>query len=504
MKKILLDYKKELGLLLSNNYLLLIITITVALSYGFVLTNPSINPDDTSFFRYFSGGELIAQGRFMPAILNKLLGGVGFTPFWLAAVCILLMVAAGLLYCCLFKRVTDNKINKMCYLLFMPIFISYPLINEIFIFNTALLSIGIGYLLTVISIISLYEYINNEKKLFILLALPTFLMSLVVSTYESFAAVFILGLVMIIFLQRLYNSKNMVFDKKYFIKYISVFVAVLAVAIIIEYIATNIYMETHQITKSIFAQTSILWLKNGIINNIQPLLNSFYYSFIKIPYNYLSVTILQIVTVVFIIYMTIISILRRNYWILVLAVLLFLSVFSLVFVQGVAGPYRTYQAVALFIAFASIIIYDQTPKKIKPIIFMSILYLLVMQTYDLNKWFYNENLQYQEEKVVMLDVAKTIKSKFDITKPVVFIGDHSYSPNIKRAQSNGYPFINWGMTAFYEPGTELFIYLEMHGQYFVRPNAVQYVRAWDNISNMDKWPKENSIMEYQDTIVVRF
>ncbi|MEI6228468.1 MAG: glucosyltransferase domain-containing protein [Candidatus Saccharibacteria bacterium] len=504
MRKILSDYKKELISLLSNRYLLLIVVITIILGYGFVLTNPSINPDDSSFLRYFGGGELIAQGRFFPAVLNQLLGGVGFTPFWLAAVCIILMVLAGLLYCCLFKRITNNKLNKICYILFIPIFISYPLINEIFIFNTALLSIGIGYLLTVISIICIYEYLINNKRLISLVLVPIALMTVVVSTYESFVSVFVLGLAMVAFLQYFYNRNDKKLNIKYWLRYVLVFAGVAAIAIIIEYIATNLYIDTNHITRSVFAQTSIKWVSNGVIGNIHPFLSSVYHSFIKIPYNYLSITILQVIVAVFVIYMTTLSIIKKNYWLLLFSAFLILSAFSLIFVQGVAGPYRTCQAIAPLVAFLVIIIYDQTPKKIKPLIFIAALYLLTMQTYDLTKWFYNENMQYQQERTVMINVANTIKSNFDDKKPVVFLGEYTQPPNIEHAQSNGISFINWGMGAFYELQTELFIYLEMHGYYFVRPNAAQYIKACDNMPNMDRWPKKNSIIDYQDMIVVRF
>lgn len=144
------------------------------------------------------------------------------------------------------------------------------------------------------------------------------------------------------------------------------------------------------------------------------------------------------------------------------------------------------------------------PKKFKIVIIIGTIYLVMIQTYDLNKWFYNDNLRYQEEKNTMLTVANKISSNFDITKPVVFIGHFTLSSNINYNQTNGSSLINWGMVAFGEPNTELFNFLQMNGYYFVRPTYEQLQVAKSNIENMNNWPKENSIVEYDNIIVVKF
>lgn len=504
MKSIFLGYKNDLKSFIDSKYILLFTFITVALGYGFALTNPSISTDDTAASLYFEGGELLAQGRFFPVIINKILGGMNFTPFWLEFIAIILMITAGLLYLCLFKKITNGKLSKICYVLFIPIFISYPLINEIFIYNTAVISIGIGYLFTAIATICAYEFVNSKHK-WLLATVAILLMAAVVSTYESFATVFLLSLTMILFLQYLYNYRDLVFDKKKWIKYVMAFVGVAAAAVILEYSTTTIYMNLHHIVPSKFASTGIAWLgSNGITGNIVPLMRSMYGSFVNPDIGYLPITIFQITTVVLAIFTVVTSVVRKNYWLLLFASLLVLSLFSLSFVQGVASPFRVCQGFALFIAFIVMIIYDQTPRKIRPLILFLAVYLVIMQTYDLTKWFYNDNQRYQEEKTVMLEVSYDIKSKFDTTKPVVFIGEYTQGSSIKHNQTNGYSFINWGKSTFDGPCTQLLTFLRMNGQYFVNPTMEQYTMAWDNLDNMTRWPKEGSIAEYKNIIVVRF
>lgn len=505
MRKILLEYKNDLSLFVRNHYILLTIFLTVALGYGFALTNPSISTDDTAASLYFEGGELIAQGRFFPIIINKILGGMNFTPFWLELIAIILMISAGLLYLCLIKRITKDKLSKVCHVLFIPIFISYPLINEIFIYNTAVVSIGIGYLLTAVSTIMVYEFINNKKRILSLLIIPIFLMAAVVSTYESFAGVFIFGLATILFLQYLYNYSDKGFNKKQWIKYVCIFIGVLAVAVLLEYATTTIYMEIHNVVKSKNAATGIVWLgSNGIIGNIKPFIKSIYYNFMNPNVGYLPITILQITAFTLLIFATIKSIIQKKYWVLFFAGLLILSLISLSFVQGIASPYRVCQSFALFVALVSIIIYDQIPKKIRPLIFIGILYLITMQTYDLTKWFYNDNLRYQEDKSVMTNVAQTIRNNFDDTKPIVFIGEYTQKSNIMHNQTNGWSFINWGKANFGGPCVQLLKFLELNGEYFIRPTPDQYKMAWENLDNMTRWPKDGSIVEYKGVIVVRF
>ena len=504
-KKIFIEYIEDLKGLIANKYLIIATSITVALGYGFALTNSSISTDDTAVLRYLDGGELIAQGRFFPVLFNKLLGGIEFTPFWLEFIALLLIISAGLLYLCLFKKITKDKLSSACYVLFVPIFISYPLINEIFIYNTAVISIGVGYLLTAISTLFVYEFVKSKNKTIVLLLIPILLMAAVVSTYESFVSVFILGLVMIIFTDRLYNYKDLGFEKGRWIKYALAFIGVASASILLEYVTTTAYMNAHHVVKSTNAATGIVWLAaSGGLTNIGPFFDSLHTSFINPIFEVFSIRILQITTLVFFIYSVVISIMRKNYWLVVFAILIILSILSLSFIQGVASPYRVCQSFALFIAFASIIIYDQTPKNAKPIIVVILMYLIAMQTYDLTKWFYNDNLRYQEEKTVMLNVANQIRSKFDDTKPVVFIGEYIINPRIKKNQTNGYSFINWGMGAFSEPNTELFNFLEMHGYYLTRPTMEQLTLAREIIPASGRWPKENSIVEYKNMVVVRF
>ena len=506
MKNILAGYLQDLKTFVSSKYIILFSFITIALGYGFALTNPSVSTDDTAASLYFEGGELIAQGRFFPVIINKLLGGMNFTPFWLEFMAIIMMVLAGLLYLCLFKKVTKDKLSKVCYVLFIPIFISYPLINEIFIYNTAVISIGIGYLFTAIAILCAYEFVNIKKRSWPLAAVAILLMAAVASTYESFVAVFILGLAMILFLDNLYNHKDIGFNKKKWVKYLLVFAAITVSSVVIEYAVTNIYIDVNHIVRSTNAATSILWLgPGGFLNNIRPLLASIKFWFIMTPgLEYVSIMALQIATVSLLALAAIKSFVRKNYWLLLFAGLLILSIFSLSIVQGIASPYRVCQTFALFIAFVAIVIYDQTPNKVKPLILLGVIYLITIQTYDLTKWFYNDSLRYQEDRVVMINVAETIKRDFDATKPVVFMGKYIQSPLIRHNQTNGGSFINWGQGSFGGPGEQLLTFLDMNGEHLVRPTKDQYNMAQENLNNMAKWPKSGSVAEYKGVIVVRF
>ena len=505
MKNIILEYKKDLESFICNHYILLAVILTVALGYGFALTNPSVSTDDTAAWLYVYGGESIAQGRFFGVFISRLLGGTNFTPFWLEFIAIILMVAAGFLYLCLLKRVTKNKLSKICYVLFIPIFISFPLINEIFIYNTAVIPIGLGYLMTAISSIMIYEFLNSKKKIWTFLIIPLIFMTAVVSLYESFAGVYLFTLAMILFLQCLYGG-NYKFNLKHTIKYIGIFVGVLALAVIIEYVVTNVYIDMHHIVRSKNAATGIYWLgESGIAGNIKPFLKSLYNSYInQNNVEPVSMFILQISSVLLLIFATIKSFIKKNYWLIAYALLLIVSLFALSLVQGAASPYRVCQSFALFVALVAVIIYDQTPTKVKPIVFVAILYLITMQTYDLTKWFYNDNLRYQEDRNVMLNVAQTIRSDFDETKPVVFIGKYTQKSNLMHNETNGSSFINWGKESFGGPCEQILKFLELNGENLVRPTPEQFKTAKENLENMERWPEKGSIVEYKGINVVRF
>ncbi len=312
MKEIFIDYKSKMKELLSNKSLPITIFLVVILGYGFALANPSIGIDDTAFFRYFSGGELISQGRFVPVIFSKIFGGINFTPLWLELITLILLVVSGLLYCCLFKSITKNKISNSCYLVFIPIFISYPLINEIFIYNTALISIGIGYLLTAISTICLYEFVKRNQKKISPLFFAVFTMIACISSYESFATLFIVGLMIILFLDYLYNSNELTFGKKDWIKYIVVFIVTLICSIILEAVFTNFYISISGVEKSSAAATTISWFTKGIFNNIPLFIKSMSDSYVKLPFNYMGILIFQVITLISLLFIIIISIKKKK------------------------------------------------------------------------------------------------------------------------------------------------------------------------------------------------
>lgn len=132
------------------NYILPVI-ITAILSFGFTITNYSVNIDSLEYERYYeSGNELLAQGRFGIVFINKIIHIFEFNPFFNDLLAVILIILSTIILCALFKKITNNKLNEKVYTIFSCLFVSYPLISEIFLYNS--LNIAIAYILIAVTL----------------------------------------------------------------------------------------------------------------------------------------------------------------------------------------------------------------------------------------------------------------------------------------------------------------------------------------------------------------
>lgn len=487
---------------LRSKFFLIALLITIALGYGFTLTNFSYGVDDTSFDTLFQGTGFLSTGRFSAYILNKIFSIYDFVPFWQDFLAIIMLFGAVVVWCALIKRIAGDKVGLGAYIAFAAVFISFPNINEIFIYMMAGFSIGLGFLLTGVSLMVCHEVFFNKLN-WKWLILPALVMCFSVSLYESFAPVFLCGMVMMMILKILFSdTKKKSF--KYYLVALLKFCGVLLIGIIIRYVVAQIILYFGKIEPSTYPAVLIQWGKGASLQaTIKSILLQLYYVYYLYAYKYLYILLFSVSCGMLILTGTVLSIKKGDYKLILLFLAVIAASFMLTALQGKLTPFRANQSHMVIVAFVVFLLCAYAKKWRKPLILFMVSCLVLIQTKDLSQWFYNDYMRYQQDKTIVITIGNEVK-KLDATKPVVFTGStYNFYPNLKNNQTNGMSVIHWGMTAL-GSDSELLKFFHIHGFDLVQSNNEQKVMAKEIASSMPAWPREGSIKEYNGVIIVNF
>ncbi len=497
-------YKNHLYNLTNNRSLVVSLLLTCILSYGFTITNFSIGIDDTAFYRYFEKSDLLAQGRFGSTFLHEIFNMFEFAPFWLDTLAVSILFIAALTWCTLFIEITKGKLNNTSYIIFTTLFVSYPIINEIFIYMIASVPVCLGYLLTAIALIFSYEWIINKSSS-IHMTVSMLIMTFTISMSEAFAPVFICGMFIILILVGIYSDENK-FDLKQYFKFFVKFILILTVSILLEFIISKIIIILLNIEVSPRGATDIFWFNGeGILNNLKLLIFRIYYSYLFKALEIKAILIFDLACLITAILGVIFLIKKKSITFFLLFLGLGLSNISLSVMQGTVSPYRTCMTFALFVGFVFMILYNQISNtSFKKILSLFVFIIVVIQSKNLNQRFYNDYKRYCQDKQVAIQTATIINYEFDNSKPIVFLGGLGAYPNIEVGQTNGLSVINWGVLAFRENSTELLNFMMMHGYAFNQATDEQVEDAKKKSADMAVYPKKGYIKEFEDYIAVKF
>ena len=532
-------YKEAaISLIKDLRYIIPTILVTV-MSFGFTINNAAINIDDTAFNVYYQGHMLIEQGRFAPALYNKIFHIYEYNPFFLNLCAVMLFFMSAVAFCALFKVVSKDKLHPLTYTVFSCFLISYPLMNEIFSYMTASFTICISFLLTAISLMIFNELIDNKTN-WLYWILSILLLSLVISGYESFAAVYICGVFAILILKFMFAEKeNETFKKILFNGLLSLIP--LISGIIIKAVVSNILINTMGLTYNNLAETSIYYTIYGFGEMLKNLKDTL---IVKYGINglwYLPIAIYLAALIISLIMLIVYSVKYKKAVVILLFLGLYISTILISVIQGNATPYRACQPFAVFVAFIMMLTAHeafkiQKAKILKYAVIAALCLTVFYQTKDLHQWFYLNYVRYNYEKNIVSSVSERLNYNCNTSKPVVFHGVIPYSPDVadkilvqendprvkiadsiakafgikmdfkgsKFVQSNVNLFINWGNTAFEQPGRETVKFFRMNGYSFKMPTKAMAEEAESYLPLMSNWPDKNSIMETDKFIIVKF
>ncbi len=535
---------KELGQFLDNKRYLYSLIITALFSYGYTIVNASISIDDLARGRYFSG-ELFAQGRFSSTIISNILGLEKWYPYFENLLSVFSLGVAVTLICILFNRASGYRMHTLALASFSCLFISYPLISEVFIYSGTNLSISLGMFFCTLSLHYVQQFWTENKILLFIYSLLS--LSVAISFYEALVPVFMLGVLSLFVVRHIISE-----DKISFIEILhngSKSVAVLIFAILAEHIVATIIKAALGLSSSNVAQAKIAYIATPIYSVLRNLMLDIFNDLFVASFYYLPIATFLLSLIAVVIWLFMYTIKRRDGILLLLFCLIFLSIFSLTIVQGTLSPYRViWFSYSWLISLSCMLLLQFTLDKpnstLKGLVTASMGLLIFLQANDLNRWFSLDILRYkQEEKVINL-IGQELYAKYDVeTLPVIFVGSHKQSDVIRKectitsddwqikflsaifsktgfnraynhlqdmthgnewrfVQTNLRSALNWSIRAFQEVNTETLNLFTYHGYDLKQGTKEMYDSALKHSNEMPEWPKNGSIIDVGTHIIV--
>lgn len=546
-------WKDNFAVLLGSRLYRAALLLTAVCSYGFLVTHHTVGIDDTPFSLYFEEGLNAIVGRWFLFLLNKVFHVAEFVPFIVDLIGVLILMAAVVVWGALLYSICTDKVPQWGYLFFSCIFLSCPLLAEVYPYYLHN-GVSVGYLCTGISLCFFRELTQERGDRLKILAqaagMAVFLF-VALGCYESFMIVWLLGIFLVLLTEKYMDVPCKIW-KILGIAALSAVAAIILRSVMIECVIRIFglgYLREAAVQRSV---GEILgWMfDTGAAAEFGMAVKRFYVMYFVFGHAYYPVKIFVIAAAFIGIYGVYSAVRRKNLRILLLTTGGFISCFLLVPVEGKTTLYRAAQFLPVicgygaFLAAYAVGRLDGLGHRIGKIMTIVSAFLLSVvlwnQCYEMNKWFYVDWLKYESAVNLAGQISLTLEKDFDLSKPVVFIGNYTPPKSIikdayveygtetffkmKRltdpvdehllekfyreygvwvAQTPALSVYEWGVNAF---GTdeELARFFAMHGLY-VTPNTnpEYFEEASEYFLNMPAFPKEGYIEDRGEYIIVR-
>lgn len=511
MTKSFNEYFKET--ILKNKRLIIAVIIVTVLGFGFTITNFSIGVDDPAAYHYLhtdGSGSMIQQGRLSHVLFDKLTGSLTFIPFLNDFIGAALFGFSALVFCGLFLYVADGKLNDIELMAFAGIYISYSIISEKFMYNLDVIVTMLSYVCVAYSLALVCEFFNGGGgKQIKPLLLSCLVLIVGLGSYESFVFVYVCGVFAIFVIECIVGEKKLTF-KDVLLRGL-MFLAVLLAALIIYYSIVHL-VQTLTGQEGRNKGGYVLGFFSGkeqFMEQVRELILAYRWWF---DASYLPMREFACFSVIGVVLVVALSIKRRS-WLLPLCYVGFW--FSNLGIYIVSGQYlyRTWQTLCLYVALMALLIaFCLRRIKVKrALISVLACWLIFVQLADLNLSFYNDYSRYKKEEYVIHTIATRLIGECDVwVKPVVFTcagGECGYLSSIAgEHRANGATMVGWGCIAFGEITTPTMIDIfSMHGYNFIMEPSEKQAELGNKLAeNMECWPKQGCIQEFDDIIVVNF
>ncbi len=537
---------------------MILLTLTAICSYGFKIVHPAMGIDDTPYAYYFEEGLAAVVGRWVLFVLNKFLSLSEFVPFLTDFAAVVLLMIAVTVWGGVFVSVLGDKVPRYGYWFFSCIFLSCPLIAEVFTYFLHN-GIALGYLAVGFSLYGFREFLivyqegtwkkNLRKAIFSVLML-----TFALGCYESFMIVWLTGVLMILWAECIMGNRKILG-----ILCVTAIAAGVSVVLRVVIIKSVIAIWGLSNLQGEAVQRSMVELLGWILEpgawaEFAMILKRLFVMYGVFGYAYYPIRIFVYAVIVLFVYSIWKSISQRNGRILAVLIMCFIAAFLLAVVEGKATLYRSAQFLPLFCGFGFLVAscavseltgkLDRKPRLaggLQGIFVIVAIVFLWNQCADLNHWFYVDYMKYECAKEYLLRVAYELEADYDISKPISFTGEWENPRGIvesayvaynsetfyrmKRitdpidehllekfyrgygvwvAQTPSLSVISWGKNAF-GSDEQIIAFLRFHGHDFLPLiNQTLYQEAENYAVDLPCFPQEGSIVDRGDYILVHF
>lgn len=548
-----------------NKIYVIVLALTAACSYGFMITNYAIGIDDTPYAYYFEEGLAAIVGRWVCFLLNKIVNIAEFAPFLTDLAGVLILMVAVTVWSALLYSVLKDAVPLYGYLFFACIFISCPLISEVYVYYLHN-GIAIGYLCSGLSLwlflrgLDLAGEKSKLRKTIITFACSSLFLWVALGCYESFMMVWLMGVCLILMLKRMCGVRDKIFPT------IGMAGAVAVCSLILRSITISLvtavfhleYLQDDAVQRSI-AELVGWMFEPGAFANFAMALKRTYVMYFVFGCAYYPITIFVLAALVIVAVAICMSIRRKDAWIFLLTMAGFVAAFSLVVIEGKATYYRAAQFVPVVCGLGALLLVygiaspaekvaGRWPGKwsgkltvsIRIVTLVLLSSVLWNQCADMNKWFYLDYQKYEAAKDTMYQVVYELEKGFDTSKPVVFTGIYENPSAITQpayvnygtetyfrmirmtewldehllekfyrdqgvmtAQMPTFSVIEWGRTAF-DTDEQLVNFFRMHGYELIPLLDGDYEEAESLSASLPSFPQEGSILDAGEYLIVHF
>ena len=518
-----LSLKQGFKKFLLNPLYIFPVLISTILCYAYYLTHETVTIDSLSSDRYYHG-LLVAQGRLTATIIENYLGFEHLPIAVENIIGLICFILGATVFCIIFDKAKPQK-NILPYTFFTCLYITFPLMNEYFMFKGSVLTTGGSILLVSFAL----YFALKIKNLIASILISSIFIFFAYSWYESFILVYIgaVFLLLILLADGQKSQKELFFNGFWL-------APTLFLGFSLEEIISNAIINICNITQDNNNAVGTAWLSSSA--TLKSFFYDFIYSFVSKIFCYAPFTILFIFLAVAFVLMILQTKSTKKPILIFFYFGLALTVFFLSIYRGAESAYRTEQGIPFYInaitlLLSSKIINSNGKKALKIIASLSLVIILTVQICSSNYWYHVNVLRDKEEKQVVCNIAKDLE-KYDKNKPVIFIGYYQLSNNIKdkytvkkdsvagriinytsqkaekpytytACQTSISSYISWSIYSFSSANVELKKFFNSCGYDFKLGTNEQFKEATKKYINIPSYNDSGYILDAGDYIVVK-
>lgn len=518
-----LSLKQGFKKFLLNPLYIFPVLISTILCYAYYLTHETVTIDSLSSDRYYHG-LLVAQGRLTATIIENYLGFEHLPIAVENIIGLICFILGATVFCIIFDKAKPQS-NVLPYTFFTCLYITFPLMNEYFMFKGSVLTTGGSILLVSFAL----YFALKIKNLIASILISSIFIFFAYSWYESFILVYIgaVFLLLILLADGQKSQKELFFNGFWL-------APTLFLGFSLEEIISNAIINICNIKQNSNNDVGTAWLARSA--TLKSFFYDFIYSFVSKIFCYAPFTILFIFLAVAFVLMILQTKSTKKPILIFFYLGLALTVFFLSIYRGTESAYRTEQGIPFYVSAIALlllskIISSHGKKALKIIASLSLVIILTVQICSSNYWYHVNVLRDKEEKQVVCNIAKDLE-KYDKNKPVIFIGYYQLSNNIKdkyavkkdsvagriinytskkakksyaytACQTSISSYIYWSIYSFSSVNVELKKFFNSCGYDFKLGTNKQFEEATKRYINIPSYNDSGYILDAGDYIVVK-